>query len=55
MANTEDGESEEEGAKIALRQLVKDTVKMGQTAHLSLSDLRGIAFYDTSKDEKIKS
>ena len=54
MANTEDGESEEEGAKIALRQLVKDTVKMGQTAHLSLSDLRGIAFYDTSKDEKIE-
>jgi hypothetical protein len=35
-------------------QLVKDTVKMGQTAGLSLSEFRGIAFYDTSKDEKIQ-
>jgi hypothetical protein len=45
----------EEGAKITLRQLVKDTVKMGQTAGLSLSEFRGVAFYDMSKDEKIQA
>jgi len=43
------------GAKIALQQLVKDTVKMGQTAGLSLSEVQGIAFCDTRKDEKIRS
>ena len=54
MVSTEDDEpAEGKGAKIALRQLVKDTVKMGQTAGLSLSELRGIAFYDMRKDEKI--
>jgi hypothetical protein len=55
MVSTEDGEpAEGKGAKIALRQLVKDTVKIGQTAGLSLSELQGIAFYDTRKDEKIQ-
>jgi hypothetical protein len=55
MVSTEDDEpAEGKGAKIALRQLVKDTVKMGQTAGLSLSELRGIAFYDMRKDEKIQ-
>jgi Apea-like HEPN len=54
MPTTKDGEPlEGRGAKIALQQLVKDTVKMGQTAGLSLSELRGIAFYDMRKDEKI--
>ena len=56
MATTEDGEpAEGKGAKIALRLLVKDTVKMGQTAGLSLSDLRGTALYDMRKDEKIQA
>jgi hypothetical protein len=55
MVSTEDDEpAEGKGAKIALRQLVKDTAEMGQTAGLSLSELRGVAFYDTSKDEKIQ-
>jgi hypothetical protein len=55
MVSTEDDEpAEGKGAKIALRQLVKDTVKMGQTAGLSLSELRGIAFFDMRKDEKIQ-
>jgi hypothetical protein len=55
MVSIEDGEpAKGEGAKIALRQLVKDTVKMGQTAGLSLSELQGIAFYDMTKDEKIR-
>jgi hypothetical protein len=56
MSSTEDGEpAEGKGAKIALRQLVKDTVKKGQTAGLSLSELQGIAFYNTAKDEKIRA
>jgi hypothetical protein len=56
MATTQDGESAQgKGAKIALRQLVKDTVKMGQAAGLSLSELRGIALYDMRKDEKIQA
>jgi hypothetical protein len=56
MACTEDGEpAERKGAKIALRQLVKDTVKMGHTAGLSLSEFRGIALYDMAKDAKIRA
>jgi hypothetical protein len=56
MALTEDGEpAERKGAKIALRQLIKDTVKMGQAGGLSLSELRGIALYDLRKDEKIQA
>src|SRR5260370_5077559 len=56
MVCTKDGElAEGKGAKIALRQLVKDTVKMGQTAGLSLSELQGIALYDMRKDEKIQA
>ena len=56
MATTEDGEpAQGKGAKIALRQLAKDTVKMGQAAGLSLSELRGIALYDMRKDEKIQA
>jgi hypothetical protein len=51
MASTEDGEAK--GAKIALRQLVKDTVKMGHTAGLSLSEFQGIALYHRAKDEKM--
>jgi hypothetical protein len=55
MASTEDGEpSDANGVKIALRQLIKDAVKMGQAAGLSLSEFQGIAFYDMSKDEKIQ-
>jgi len=56
MASTEDGEpAQGKGAEIALRQLVKDTVEMGHIAGLSLSGLRGIAFYDMAKDEKIRA
>jgi hypothetical protein len=55
MVGTEDGApAQEKGAKMALRQLVKDTVKMGQTAGLSLGELQGIAFNNMKKDEKIK-
>jgi Apea-like HEPN len=55
MVSTRDGEpSDRTGAKIALRQLVKDTVEIGHTAGLSLSELQGIAFYDMGKDEKIR-
>src|SRR5262249_22277164 len=56
MATTEDGEpAEGTGGKIALRQLVKDTVKIGQTAGLSLSELQGNALYDMGKDDKIRA
>jgi hypothetical protein len=41
-------------AKVALRQLINDSVKNGQTAGLSLSELQGIAFHDMRKDENIE-
>ena len=41
-------------AKIALRQLINDSVKNGQTAGLSLSELQEIAFHDMRKDENIE-
>jgi hypothetical protein len=40
--------------KIALRQLINDSVKNGQTEGLSLSELQGIAFNDMRKDEGIE-
>jgi Apea-like HEPN len=56
MAITEYGEPAEGiAARIALGQLVKDTVQMGQTAGLSLSELQGTALYDMTKDEKIQA
>jgi hypothetical protein len=56
MVSTEDGEPVAgKGAKVVLRELIKDTIKMGQTAGLPLSEFRGIAFYDMRKDEKVRT
>jgi hypothetical protein len=38
----------------AARKLIKDAVKTGQTAGLSLSELQGIAFFDMEKDQNIQ-
>jgi len=55
MASTEDGEpAEGKGAKIALRQLINDSVKNGQTEGLSLSEIQGTAFNVMRKDEGIE-